>query len=279
MLETKPTRHFPDRDRLSVITAVVVLAYTLARVAQFPVREFSTVLFQSKIGIELNGQLILLMLVAVLISTGTETLIRSHPKAATGYARNAVHWILPGWTALMLGLVLELAPTGPIWWLGMAISALFLVVVLITEYIVVDSDDPAYRFAAFGLTALTFIVALALFAWVRYIGNRAALSATLTAAMAGLLSLRLFILNGGAWRQIIPYAAIVGLVAGQAMWALNYWRVTPTGAGLLLLVIFYVLHGLLQQKLNGQLARRALIEYLIVGAIGGGIALAIADPR
>ena len=261
-----------------MITAVIVLAYALARFAELPARQLSANLFGSSIGLELNGQLMLLIMVAALISTGSETLIRSHPKAESGYSRNALHWILPGWTALALGLMLELAPTGPVWWLGMALSAFLLVLVLVTEYTVVDPDDPAYRLASLGLTALTFIVALALFAWVRFTGTRAALSATFTAAMAGLLSLRLFMLNGGALSRSAMCAGIVGLVVGEAMWALNYWRVTPTGAGLLLLVLFYVLHGLLGQHLIGQLTRRTIIEYAAVGAIGAGIAVALANP-
>lgn len=271
-------RHFPDRDRLSVITAVIVLAYALARFVELPSREISAVLFGSKIGFELNGQLMLLLMVAALISTGSETLIRSHPRAESGYRRNALHWIVPGWTALGLGLLLELAPTGPVWWLGLAVSAVFLVMVLVAEYTVVDPDDAVYRVAALGLTALAFIVAMALFGWVRFTGTRAALSATFTAAIAGSLGVRLLMLNGAPFSRSAIYASIIGLVVGEAMWAFNYWRLAPTGAGLLLLVLFYVLHGLSQQHLTAQLNRRAIIEYMVVGIIGVVIALALARP-
>lgn len=276
MLRTSSTRYFPDRDRLSVITAVIVLAYALARFLELPSREISARLFGSSIGIELNGRLILLIMVAALISTGSETLIRSHPRAKAGYGRNALHWILPGWTALGLGFLLELAPTGPVWWLGLALSAFFLVIVLVTEYTAVDPDDPAYPTASVGLTALTYIVALALFGWARFTGTRAALSSTFTAALAGLLSLRLLMLNGGGFARSLMYSGMVGLVVGEAMWAMNYWRVVPIGAGLLLLVIFYVSHGLLQQHLTGHLTRRTAIEFAAVGVVGAVIALALA---
>jgi hypothetical protein len=276
MLQTSPVRHFPNQDRLSVITAVIVLSYALARFIELPAQEFSTRLFGSSIGIELNGRLILLIMIAALISTGSETLIRSHPRAQAGYGRNALHWILPGWTALGLGLLLELAPTGPVWWLGLAFSAFFLVVVLVTEYTTVDPDDSAYRAVSLGLTALTYIVALALFGWARYTGTRAALSSTFTAALAGLLSLRLLMLNGGTFARSLVLAGVVGLVVGEAMWAMNYWRVTPLGAGLLLLVIFYILHGLIQQHLTGQLTRRTLVEFGVVGLLGAVVAFVLA---
>jgi hypothetical protein len=275
---TTSIRHFPDRDRLSVITAVIVLAYALARFVELPSREISAVLFGSKIGFELNGQLMLLLMVAALISTGSETLIRSHPRAEIGYRRNALHWIVPGWTALGLGLLLELAPTGPVWWLGLAVSAVFLVMVLVAEYTVVDPADAAYRVASLGLTALAFIVALALFAWIRYTGTRAALSATFTAIIAGSLGLRLLMLNGATFGRSTIYASVIGLVIGEAMWAFNYWQLAPTGAGLLLLVLFYLIHGLSQQHLTAQLNRRVVIEYVVVGVVGVIIALVLARP-
>lgn len=279
MAQTAPARYFPDRDRLSIVTAVIVLAYALARFVDIPAREYKATLFGSTIGVEMNGQLMLLLMVAALISTGSETLIRSHPRSESGYGRNALHWILPGATSLALGLLLNLAPIGPVWWLGLAISACLLVIVLVAEYTVVAPVDPAYRAASLGLTALTFIVALTLFGWIRFTGTRAALSATGAAMLAALLALRLLMLNGAAFGRGLIYSGVVGLVVGQAMWALNYWRVTPTSAGLLLLVLFYVLQGLAQQHLTGQqITRRTIVEFAVVGVIGAVIALSFAKP-
>lgn len=276
MVETTPTRHTPDRDRLSVVTAVILLAYALARVVQLPSRTLSATLFGSSLGIELNGSVIILLIVAALISTGSDTLIRSHPRARGGAVRTATHWIVPGCTALGLGLLLDLAPVGPVWWLGLGVSALFLVVVLVAEFTVVDHDDLSYGLAAAGLVALSYIVALALFGWMRYTGTRAALSATGAGALAALLSLRLLMLSGASARRSSIYAAVVGLVCGQAMWALNYWRTTPIGAGLMLLVVFYVVQGVAQQHLTNGITRRTVIEYAIVGLIGAIISIGVA---
>ncbi|MBI3242743.1 MAG: hypothetical protein HYZ49_10665 [Chloroflexi bacterium] len=274
-----PTRYFPDRDRLSVLTAVILLAYALTRVVELPAREFSARLFGSSIGVEVNGQVIILLMVAALISSGSDTLIRSHPRFSGGVMSGPVHWVLPGATALALGLILNLAPLGPAWWLGLALSALLLVIVLVAEYIVVERTDPAFGAASFGLTALTFIVALAIFGWIRFTGTRAALSATSAALLGGLLALRLFLLNQAEAQRSLIFAGVIGLTCGETMWALNYWRVTPIGAGLLLLVLFYALHGLAQQHLAGQLNRRVIVEFAVVGMLGGIIALSLALPR
>ncbi len=277
--QSAPVRHFPDRDRLSIVTAVILLAYALARFVELPSREISATLLGSSIGLELNGQFIILLMVAALISTGSDTLIRSHPRFEHRSLGALSHWILPGSAALVLGLLLNLAPLGPLWWLGLGLSALLLVNVLVAEYTVVDQADPAFQAAAFGLTALTFIIALAIFGWIRFTGTRAALSATSTALVAGLLALRLFVLNRASFQRSLMFAGVIGLVCGEAMWALNYWRVTPIGAGLLLLVVFYVLHGLAQQHLTGQITRRVIVEFAVVGVVGGLIGLSLAWPR
>lgn len=279
MAETLSSRSVPDRNRLSVVTAVILLAYALARFVQLPSRELKATLFGSSIGIELNGNVIILLMVAALISTGSDTLIRSHPKLEGGFGRTALHWILPGATALALGLLLNLAPLGPVWWLGLAISALFLVIVLVAEYAVVDPDDPSFTAAAFGLTALGYIVALALFGWMRYTGARAALSATAAAILAALIAVRLFMLGGAPFRPSVLYAGVVGLVIGQAMWAVNYWRTTPVAGGLMLLVLFYVLYGIAWQRLSGQITRRVIIEFAIVGLVGAIIGMGLAAAR
>lgn len=278
MTQQNIVRYFPNRDRLSVVTAVILLAYTLARFVNIPTREISASLFGSSIGFELNGQIIILTIVAALISTGSDTLIRSHPKSELLSSGTATHWILPGAAALGLGLLLNLMPLG-IWWFGLAISALFLVLVLIAEYIVVEPNDVSYQLAAFGLTALTYIIALALFSWLRFTSTRAALSGTLTFFLALVLSLRLLMLSGVSFLRGSVYASVVGVVVGETMWALNYWRVTPIGAGLLLLVQFYILHGLVQQHLIGGITRRMLIEFAVVGLIGIVIAFTLTTPQ
>lgn len=279
MTPSNSVRYFPNQDRLSVITAVILLAYTLTRFVDIPTREISATLFGSSIGFELNGQIIILAIVAALISTGSDTLIRSHPKSETTAGGTVPHWILPGASALGLGLLLNLEPLGPVWWIGLGISALFLVLVLVAEYTVVEPNDRAYQAAAFGLTALTYIIALALFSWLRYTSTRAALSGTATAFLAALLSLRLLLLSGLSFLRGSVYASVVGLVVGETMWALNYWRVTPVSAGLLLLVQFYILHGLVQQHLIGGITRRMIIEFAVVGLIGVVIAITLAAPR
>ena len=270
----QPSRHLPSLDRLSVLTAVILLAYALARALDLPTRAVGTTLFGSAVGFELNGPVLMLLLVAALISAGSDTLIRSHPRLAgwTSYP-TVVHWIVPGTTALALGNVLNRTPDGPLWWLGLGLSAVALIAVLVAEYTVVDRDDTAWDAAALALTALTYALALVLFALLHSLSARALISASAAGLIAAGLAMRLFALKAAPLGRAALYAGVVGLITAEAVWAINYWRVPASSAALLALIPFYLSVGVAQQHLAGRLSRRIWIEYAVVGGLGLAIAL------
>ena len=263
-----------------MLTAVIVLAYALTRVLDLPSRSVHTTLFGSALDFVLDGRVLMLLLVAALISAGSDTLVRSHPRLAGQAAQSTViHWVLPGASALVLGAVLNGIPDGLLWWLGLALSALVLITVLIAEYVVVDRGDAAWDVAALGLTTLAYGLALVLFALLRSAGARAVISASIAGLVAGALALRLFALKGTPLGRAALYAAVVGVVSAEATWALGYWRVTPSSAGLLAMIPFYLAVGLAQQHLASQLTRRIWIEYAVIGGLGLAIALAYAFSK
>ena len=267
-------RHFPSRDRLSVLTAVVVLAYTLTRFLELPTRQIQTTLFGSPLGLELNGPALMLLLVAALTSTGADTLIRSHPHlAARTGQRTVVHWILPGATALVLGAALNRAPAGPVWWVGLGLSALGLIVVLTAEYTAVDRDDPGWQAAALGLMGLAYLLVLILFVLLRTGGLRAVIAAPVSGLVAAAVSLRLLALREAPLNRAAAYSAAIGVAIAEVIWAITYWRISPIAAGLLALVPFYVGVGLAQQQLAGRLTRGVWLEYGIIGGLSLGAVL------
>ena len=274
------TRHFPNRDRLSVLTATILFAYALMRFLDLPARVVGATIFGSALNLELNGPVLMLTLVAALISAGSDTLIRSHPRFAARSARSTVsHWILPGATALVLGAALNRAPSAQVWLLELGVSALALIVVFVAEYVVVEADDPARDAAALVLTALAYALALLLFVLLRSLGARAAISATTGAVTAAAIAWRLFLLNAAPAGRAAFYAALAGLVCAETIWALNYWRISANAAGLLVMVPFYLSAGLAQQHLAGRLTRRVWAEFAVVGGLGLAIALLYALAR
>lgn len=274
------TRHFPSRDRLSVLTAVILLAYALTRFLDLPVRALHTTVFGSALSLELGGPLLMLVLTGALIGTGADTLIRSHPAFARRGARSTVqHWLLPGATALVLGAALNRLPEGLLWWLGLGVSALALLAVLVAEYVLVDPDDPAREAAALTLTALAYALALVLFVLLRSLGARAAISAPVGGLVAAGLAWRLFALRQVPVGPATVYAGLIGLIAAEIIWALNYWRVNASSAGVLAMIPFYFGVGIAQHHLSGRLSPRVWVEYGLVGGLGFAIALWYAFAR
>ena len=269
----RPVRHFPSLDRLSVLTAVIILAYALARFLDLPAQAVGATLFGATLGVAVSGPLLIQLLVAALISTGADLLIRSHPRYAEPAAprTTVVHWIVPGAAALVVGAGLERLPDGPAWWAGLAGAAFTLMAVLVAEFTVVDHADPGHDAAGLALGALAYGLALVMFAILHSSGMRALAAAGIAGVVAAGLAWRLFVLNGASLACGALYGLVVGLICAEALWAVLYWRVGPGAAAALLMLVFYLSAGLAGQHLAGRLTRRVWLEYGLVGLLGAGL--------
>jgi hypothetical protein len=246
--------YLPSRDRLSVLTAVIVLAYVIMRALPAPAE-----------GTVFSSPLLLQALIAALIGTGTDALIRSHPRFA--HRTTLIHWIVPASTALVLGAGLQLLPDGPLWWLGLASSAVGLLLVLVTEYILVCPEDARYDLAALILTGLTYTLALLLFVTLTAYTNPSLISALIGGGVAAALAWRLFAFNVQSLRWAALYATLIGLTCTETLWAISYWRVSATGAALVAMLPFYLGVGLSRQQFTHTLSPRIWVEFSLVGAI------------
>lgn len=195
--------------------------------------------------------------------------MRAHPRvhlSETPYT--AILWILPcivvGGTALTLPLLRDSAQFSFITILG---SGILLALVVLGEYLTVDLQDPAYRFARLGLNLAVYLAALGLFQAIYSFKLRSIFSATLIGIVAALLALELLRASESDVRRTWLYAATVGIGLGEAIWALNYWNVNPFLGAIALLLGFYLLTGFSQQYLFGKLSWRTILEFAIVAAL------------
>lgn len=272
-----PSTPWPNRDRLSVLTATIVLAYALARFIDLPARVWHTTIFGSSIDIRIDGPILVLLCVAVLISAGSETLMRSHPYLVERPEAGAVqHWVLPGATALALGAALSRTQDEQLWWFELGVSVLALLAVLVAEYIAIDPDDTRRDAAALIITALTYALTLTIMALLYSLSYRAAVSASLSGLASTLLAWRWLKLRSVPDQRGWLYAGLTGLICAETFWALTYWRLTPGAAALLVTIPFYISVGLAQQHLAGTLSRRVWLEYGLVNGLGLAIALGYA---
>jgi hypothetical protein len=265
-------KNFPNIDHLSVLVAMIVLAYTLARFINFPSWQISSQLPGLYIEFNINVQLITSALVAGMTAAGVNFLMRNHPVARRKY--NLEHAILPALTALVIGIPLSAVPMGIGWWIGLISGALILALVLIAEYIAVDPHDLRLPMASAALSAVSFALFLTFAAALRAGGIRLLFNVPALVVAAWLVSLRVTNLRlHGEWT--IYESAIIAFVVGQISAAFNYWPLTPITFGLLLLGPSYALISLFCNLIEEKPFRQVIFEPVISLLITWGAALII----
>lgn len=285
------------RDRASVLTWVVLMALTAQRFIELPVRTFEGALFGSPITLTLTANTVLIALLAGLVASGTEAVVRAHPRsqrlppraadrrrtapaarplnpaqpAQEGWARAGAqrldHWVfwgLPIALVIVAVLLLPLASSLGYWVLGLIVTGIALGASMAGIYYTVDPFQVGYRRARLGMNALTYAVALLLFLVVYRTRVRSIVSGTEVMFLSSLLALELLRGSERPTLLVALYAAVTGLVLGQATWTLNYWRLDGLTGGLVLLVLFYNIVGLAQNALQGRIRRRVLLEYGLI---------------
>ena len=69
------------------------------------------------------------------------------------------------------------------------------------------------------------------------------------------------------------YAAVAGWFTSQLAWGLHYWPLPPAQQALLLVLFFYVTHGLIGWHLRAAATRARVVEYALIGGLGSAIVL------
>ncbi len=277
---------------------VVLIGLAAQRFLALPTRVFSATVLGSPITLNITTNTILGALLAALVASGAEAVVRAYPHALTpgadlgdwnsmngrsgsassGYPPLQIprfgvggHWVFWGLPIALIGvalLLLPVAPSSTYWLIGLVLTGIALGVAMAGIYYTIDPFAVGYRRAHVGLNTLTYAAALVLFLVVYRTRVRSIVSATEITLIGGLLALELLRGSERPLSQVALYAAITGLILGQATWALNYWRLDSLTGGLVLLLLFYNAVGLAQNVLQGPIRRRVLIEHALVTVLG-----------
>ena len=254
-----------DRDRLSVLLAVLILGNILFRFIELPEHVYQVQALGSPLQIRASSTLLLVTLMVGLACTGTSLALHDHPLLMEHSGRPIyIAWILPGLLAGLLAYLSTLAPTLLIW---IGVLVLFGVTVGLTvsaEYATVSPDAPSYAAARLALNVLAYLLGFVLFVLIYQTRTRSLVTATLTLVTATLLGLDLLSVADVPMRRMLPFSIIVGLIIGESTWALNYWQTSTWVGGLLLLLIFYVATNVAHQHLLQRLSMSTLFEFSAV---------------
>jgi hypothetical protein len=237
----------PDTNRLSVLAAMILLAYALTRFVTITPVTTSYSLLGVQLQFEVDFRTIVAIMVAALAAIGTDWLLRDHPALARMEGEPAVrtyqHWILPGLTAWVIGVPLANFSTGPAWWIVFLLGGVLLILVFAAEYAVVDVSDVAHPVATVVLGALSFALYLMLAITIKSAGLRLYQILPALVPAAGLVSIRtLYLRLGGRW--LFAWVAVIMALISQFVIGLHYWPISPVRYGLFLLGPTYALTSL-----------------------------------
>jgi hypothetical protein len=261
MDQARPT---PSVNQISILSAAILLAYTLSSFILIPSRTFSLQLPGLFLQFQIDERTIISLLIVVITAAGVDSLIREHPEF-TGKG-TVQHWLLPVLTAWGIGLVLFQEPFSIIWWLIFAVGGTALILVLFAEFIVIDPNDVRYHPATIGLIVLSFTLFLILAITIRAIEVRTFVLIPAISIAAGLISLRTIHLLQNQWAFI--HSLVIAMILGQMSAALNYVPVEPITFALILLAPTYSLTifagGLLEKKEIHRIILEPVLVLIIV---------------
>lgn len=250
----------PNLERLSVIIATILLAFAISQFIETPVgtRQFSV--GGILIPFNLNLSTLITIAVALMTASGTDWILRDHPYL--GGKSTIPHLLLPGITAWVQSVTLNNMGDTPFKWIAFTVGGVFLLFVIIAEYIVIFPEDYRKPIAASSLTALIYALILALSVALASTNQRLIISLPAVGLGAGILSMRVFQLQlEKDWPVLSSLASL--LVVSQIAATLHYLPITPLSYSLILLGTLYFTINFTINLEQGSRPRRAAIEGII----------------
>ena len=232
----KQTRNLPNRDRLSVLIATILLAFTLAKFTNIPGQTLSFQAAGIFIPIVINLNTIIAILVPGMTAAGMDRLLRDHPNL--GNRSTIPHWVLPAFSAWVIHVALSNLTISSTWWIAFGLGGFLIFLVLLGEYVILDPEDIRHPLAEVGLNALAYSLFLVMAVTLRSVDMRLFIILPAITLAAGMVSLRILTI-GLQENWPIPQALISLIVVGQFAAVLHYLPATPIGFGLLLSGLIY----------------------------------------
>lgn len=237
----RANQSIPDIDRLSIVSSAIMLAFALTQVVSFPAQMISFSIFGILLEFLLDFSTVITLFTAVLAAVGMDWLIQSHPgkERRHSFLENSRHWMIPIFTTLVIGVVLNSFAGGPYWWVIYGLGSIILIAVFIAEYNVVSPGEANSPLATMGLTGLSFVLFFLLAVAVFSANLRLFIRLPLLSLGAILAVARTIHLRTGHWYPI--WALINSLVVSEIVVGFHYLPLLPLQFGLMLVGIAYAL--------------------------------------
>jgi hypothetical protein len=267
-------------DRVSVIVGVILVGIVLLLVVDIPPRVFQFRPLGTPLTFDVTAMWAMSTLLIGLSCAGTEAVMRVHPLVRRGAVKQTFpNWILPALATLTLAISLPQSPDLLTWLIGLAVGGGGLAWLILMNYQAAavapaDAKQPQQT-ARLGLRIATYPLAVILFTAIYRTRLRSLVTATAVTGVAALLAFSTLyhseqtrVRTGRSLGRTLFYAGVIGLVLGETIWAFNYWRTDALTVGVLLMVLYYVLTGIVREYSRAGMRWQTVIEFLIVAALG-----------
>ena len=250
----------PNLERLSVVVATILLAFAITQFINIPSGNSSISLGGFIIPYNFNLSTLITISIAGMTASGVDWILRDHPNLAS---RSTIpHLLIPAITAWVQSVILNNMADTPVKWIAFTVGGVFLLLVILAEYIVIFPDDYRKPFSTAILTAFIYAMLLALLVDLDSTDQRLIISLPAVGLATGILSMRVFQLQSDQEWPWLP-SIVCLLVAAQLSAALHYLPITPLSLGLIILGIIYFTINFILSLNRGVSSRRAVIENII----------------
>jgi hypothetical protein len=229
----------PDINRLSIVSAAIMLAFALTRIVSFQTQMISFAVFGIVIEFFIDFSTVITLFTVILAAAGMDWLIQSHPKVDQhqSFLTHSRHWVVPIFTTLVIGVVLNSFSGGPYWWVIYGLGSILLIAVLIAEFNVVTPEMNKHPLATVGLIGLSFALFFLLTVAVFSSNLRLYIRLPLLALGAMMVVSRTLYLRVGHW--YVFWALTISMVLSEIVVGFHYLPLLPIQYALILVGMAY----------------------------------------
>ncbi len=257
----KQTKNLPNPDRLSILIAVILLAFVLAKFTEISVQSYNLDIAGIHIPLEINIKTLVALIVTGMTAAGSDWLIRNHPNRKN--KSTITHWLLPAFTTWVIHVALSTLSISTAWWITFGFGGFLILLVLLGEYILMDPEDIRYPLAEVGLNALAYSLFLVLTVSLKSIDLRLVFILPALTLAAGVVSMR--ILNIALKKEWpIPEALISVIIISQFTTVFQYMPINIITFGLLLLGLIYSINTFIVNLSEENNIMKAALEPIAV---------------
>jgi len=234
-------------DRLGVVMAMTMLAFSLTRIIPVSIDTPSFIILGFETSLKLNLKTLISLITAILAAVGCDWLIRSHPNFPENKAKRLLayqHIIAPVFLAFVISVTLNQTITGIYWWIVFALGGILFSMILLAEYTIIDNRSLDHPLATMGLVALSFALFLIMVIATKSLQIRLYLEVVICLVSSAMVSSRVFFIRLKG-KLPVSWTLAVSLIIAQIAAGLHYVGFKPIQFGLLLTGILYAMVSLI----------------------------------